>query len=226
MRRRSFVLLPLLLAVPAAARAETAQRLPDPALDTPSQAATETAILAGGCFWGVQAVFQHVKGVSTAISGYSGGAKETAEYETVGTGRTGHAEAVQIVFDPRKISFGQILRIFFSVALDPTQLDRQGPDWGTQYRSEIFTASPEQDRVARAYIAQLDAAKSFPKPIVTRINPLKAFYPAEDYHQDYLQLHPDNGYIVINDQPKVANLKRLFPEAWNEKPTRVFPPRA
>jgi peptide-methionine (S)-S-oxide reductase len=198
---------------------EAATVLPAPALDNPRSAGpTQTAVLAGGCFWGVQGVYQYTKGVKQVLSGYSGGDKSTAEYEKVGTGRTGHAESVQIVFDPREISYGEILRIYFSVAHDPTQLDRQGPDVGTQYRSEIFYADAQQKRVAEAYIAQLEKARVFRKPIVTRVEPLKGFYRAEAYHQDFLLLNPGYPYIVINDLPKIANLKRLFPEQYRDKP--------
>jgi peptide-methionine (S)-S-oxide reductase len=195
---------------------------PAPAVDQPLAAgATQTAVLAGGCFWGIQGVFQHVKGVSQVLSGYAGGDKATAFYEMVGSGGTGHAESVQIRFDPAQISYGQILRIFFSVAHDPTELDRQGPDEGTQYRSAIFYADPSQQRIAQAYIAQLGQAGIFAGPIVTRVDPLKGFFAAEAYHQDFLIGHPNSPYIVINDLPKVANLKRLFPDAWREQPVTV-----
>ena len=177
----------------------------------------QTAVLAGGCFWGIQAVFQHVKGVISATSGYAGGDARTAEYELVSTGETGHAESVKIVYDPAKITYGQLLRIFFSVAHDPTQLDRQGPDTGTQYRSSIFYTSAEQKRIAEAYIAQLDQARVFPDRIVTRIVPLPAFYPAEAYHQDYATRHPDNLYIVYNDAPKVEHLRQQFPDFYTGK---------
>jgi len=184
-------------------------------------------VIAGGCFWGVQAVFQHTKGVTNAVSGYAGGAKKDAEYYTVGSGRTGHAESVAVMFDPRQISYGKILQIFFSVAHDPTQLDRQGPDFGPQYRSEIFPQSEAQRKIARAYVAQLDAAKAFPKKIVTRIGDGKAeFYAAEDYHQDYATLHPTQPYIVYNDLPKVQNLKHMFPELYREQPVLVKEARA
>lgn len=198
---------------------ETAATLPAPAIDSPKTAGgLQTAVLAGGCFWGVQGVFQHTQGVRRVLSGYAGGDKSTAEYEKVSTGETGHAESVQVVFDPREISYGEILRIYFSVAHDPTELNRQGPDVGTQYRSAIFYADAQQRRIAQAYIAQLQKARSFARPIVTRVDPLKGFYPAEAYHQDYLILHPYQPYIVINDLPKIANLKRLFPEQYREKP--------
>jgi len=177
----------------------------------------QTAVVAGGCFWGIQAVFQHVKGVISATSGYSGGLQKTAEYELVSTGETGHAESVKITYDPSKITYGQILRVFFSVAHDPTQLNRQGPDEGTQYRSSIFYGSDEQKRVAEAYIQQLEKAKVFPRSIVTQVVPLKAFYPAEAYHQDYAAHHPDNPYIVYNDAPKVAHLREQFPDLYTGK---------
>ena len=174
----------------------------------------QTAVLAGGCFWGIQAVFQHVKGVISATSGYSGGASATAEYELVSTGETGHAESVQITYDPSQITYGKLLQIFFSVAHDPTQLNRQGPDDGSQYRSAIFYNGDEQKRIAEAYIAQLNQAKVFPRQIVTQVVPLKAFYPAEAYHQDYATRHPDNPYIVYNDAPKVAHLRQQFPDLY------------
>ena len=204
--------------------AEDARVIPAPIIDVDSSASpvlTETAILAGGCFWGVQAVFQHVEGVSEAVSGYAGGAAETAKYKMVGSGATGHAEAVAITYDPHKISYGALLQIYFSVAHDPTQLNYQGPDLGPQYRSAIFPTSVEQAQVARAYIAQLQAAKVFTDDIVTTIEPGKTFYPAEDYHQDYLTLHPTQPYIVYNDIPKVENLKKIFAENYIEKPTLV-----
>lgn len=182
---------------------------------------TETAVLAGGCFWGVQGVFQHVNGVTSAVSGYAGGNASTAVYEVVGSGSTGHAESVQISFDPRKVSYGRLLQIYFSVAHDPTELNRQGPDRGTQYRSTIFPTNSEQARVAKAYIAQLDKAKAFAKPLATTIELGKPFYPAEAYHQDFLTLNPNYPYIVINDLPKVANLKKLFPENYRSDPVLV-----
>jgi peptide-methionine (S)-S-oxide reductase len=193
--------------------------IPDPTVDTPLAATKgqETAVLAGGCFWGIQAVFEHLKGVIRATSGYSGGAANTAQYEKVSSGRTGHAEAVQVIYDPSQISFGQILKVFFSVAHDPTQLDQQGPDVGTQYRSAIFFASEDQKRISQAYVEQLGAAKVFHQHIVTQIVPLVAFYPAEAYHQDYVDHHPENMYIVINDLPKVENLKKQFPTLYVKK---------
>jgi peptide-methionine (S)-S-oxide reductase len=193
--------------------------LPDPAADNPLAAAKgrETVVVAGGCFWGIQAVFERLKGVLGATSGYSGGAANTATYEKVCSGRTGHAEAVEVVFDPSQISYGQILKVFFSVAHDPTQLNRQGPDHGTQYRSAIFYTSEDQKRISEAYVKQLDSAKVFGQPIVTQIVPLDAFYPAEDYHQGYMDLHPENMYIVINDYPKVENLRKHYPSLFVEK---------
>jgi len=190
--------------------------LPDPKVDTPlaASAGVHTAVFAGGCFWGVDAVFKHVRGVSEVVSGYAGGNANTASYDQVSFGRTGHAESVRITYDPARISYGQLLKVFFSVAHDPTELDRQGPDTGTQYRSAIFYASAEQERVAKAYIDQLQAAHAFRRPIVTVIAPLKAFYPAEAYHQNYLELHPDQPYIIINDLPKIAALKRQFPALY------------
>jgi peptide-methionine (S)-S-oxide reductase len=197
----------------------SAVAIPNPDVDNPLSATPgqETAVVAGGCFWGIQAVFEHVKGVIRATSGYSGGAANTAQYEKVCSGRTGHAEAVQVVYDPSQISFGQILKVFFSVAHDPTELNRQGPDTGTQYRSAIFFASEDQKRISDAYVQQLNAAKVFSKPIVTQIVPLDAFYPAEDYHQGYAETHPENMYIVMNDLPKVDNLQKQHPELFVEK---------
>jgi peptide-methionine (S)-S-oxide reductase len=193
--------------------------IPDPKIDNPLAAAKgqETAVMAGGCFWGIQAVFEHLKGVIRATSGYSGGAANTATYEKVCSGRTGHAEAVEVVFDPSQISYGQILKILFSVAHDPTELNRQGPDVGTQYRSAIFYVSEEQKRIGEAYVKQLDDAKVFGRPIMTQMVPLDAFHPAEDYHQGYAEQHPENMYIVINDLPKVANLKKQYPSLFVEK---------
>ncbi|MFL6827544.1 MAG: peptide-methionine (S)-S-oxide reductase MsrA [Bradyrhizobium sp.] len=201
--------------------AEDAVVIPAPALDAQASDGIQTAVLAGGCFWGVQGVFQHTSGVINAVSGYAGGSKATADYTMVSTGSTGHAEAVEIKYDPKKISYGKILQIFFSVAHDPTQLNRQGPDSGPQYRSAIFTANDEQKKVADAYIAQLNAAKVYKKPIVTKLGPLEAFYPAEPYHQDYLTLHPNQPYIAYNDLPKIENLKKLFAANYLDKPTLV-----
>jgi peptide-methionine (S)-S-oxide reductase len=193
--------------------------IPGPATDATkaTKPGEQTAVVAGGCFWGIQAVFQHVKGVTSAISGYSGGNAGTAEYEVVSTGETGHAESVKITYDPSQITYGELLRIFFSVAHDPTQLNRQGPDEGSQYRSVIFFGNDEQKKIAQAYIAQLDQAKVFPRAIVTQVVPLKAFYPAEAYHQDYATRHPDQPYIVYNDAPKVAHLRQQFPELYTGK---------
>ena len=201
--------------------AEDAVKIPPPAADAPAGDGIQTAVLSGGCFWGVQGVFQHTAGVTSAVSGYAGGSKTTATYEQVSSGTTGHAESVQIKYDPKKISYGKILQIFFSVVHDPTQLNRQGPDSGTQYRSAIFTTSDEQKTVAEAYIAQLNAAKVYGKPIVTKIGPLQGFFPAEAYHQDYLTLHPNQPYIAYNDLPKVENLKKLFADNYIDKPTLV-----
>ena len=201
--------------------AEEAVVIPAPAVDAAPASGIQTAVLAGGCFWGVQGVFQHTAGVVNAVSGYAGGTNATADYKAVSSGRTDHAESVEIKYDPKKISYGKILQIYFSVVHDPTQLNRQGPDVGPQYRSAIFTTSDEQKKVAEAYIAQLNAAKVFKKPIVTKLGPLEAFYPAEAYHQDYLTLHPNQPYIAYNDIPKVENLKKLFADNYIEKPTLV-----
>jgi peptide-methionine (S)-S-oxide reductase len=201
--------------------AEEAVIIPAPAMDAPASDGIQTAVIAGGCFWGVQGVFQHTAGVVNAVSGYAGGSRNTADYNMVSTGSTGHAESVEIKYDPKKISYGKILQIFFSVAHDPTQLNRQGPDSGTQYRSAIFTANDGQKKVADAYIAQLNAAKVYRKPIVTKVGPLEAFYPAEAYHQDYLTLHPNQPYIAFNDIPKVEALKKVFTQDYIEKPTLV-----
>jgi peptide-methionine (S)-S-oxide reductase len=223
-----------LLALPVAggalrtAQAQTAslsQALPVAKVDAVAPAAgkLETAVLSGGCFWGVQGVFQHVKGVKKVYSGYAGGPGALAQYEMVSTGKTGHAESVQVVFDPRQISYGEVLRIFFTVATDPTQVNMQFPDEGPQYRGEIFYASPDQKRVAEAYIQQLNDAHVFKKPIATRVDPLKGFFKAEDYHQDYLTRHPEQPYIATYDLPKVAMLRKVFPDRYVAKPTLVFP---
>ena len=211
--------------------AEPATVIPAPAVDAPKEASKDaskpgasglqTVVLAGGCFWGVQAVFQHVKGVSQAVYGYAGGTKETASYEVVSSGQTGHAEAVQVTFDPRQISYGRILQIYFSVAHDPTQLNRQGPDTGTQYRSAIFYQDESQKSIAQAYVAQLDKAGVFKRPIVTRIDALKGFYPAEAYHQDYATIHPNSPYIAFNDLPKVENLQHVFADLYRDRPVLV-----
>jgi len=193
------------------------EKLPAPAMDEHAGAGhSETAVFAGGCFWGVQTTFQRIKGVTATTAGYSGGTKETANYGAVSSETTGHAESVKVVFDPSRISYGTLLRVFFSVVHDPTQLNRQGPDVGTSYRSVIFFTTPEQEKIARAYIAQLDAAKAFPRKIVTEVVPLKAFYDGEDYHQDYAEKNPDNPYIQVCDIPKVAALKAQFPELFQE----------
>ncbi len=207
--------------------AEGARAVPMAALDEPAAPGTnsEVTVLAGGCFWGVQGVFQHVKGVSAAVSGYAGGDKQTAQYGTVSSGTTGHAESVQITFDPSQISYGRLLQIYFSVAHDPTELNYQGPDEGTQYRSAIFPTTPDQARVAKAYIDQLGQAHVFDAPIVTRIEPDRSFYPAEDYHQDFLTRRPSYPYIVINDLPKIDNLKRIFPDLYRTDPVLVLAQR-
>jgi peptide-methionine (S)-S-oxide reductase len=214
-----------LLHIGQAQAASPAQALPVPKIDvamtTPGK--TETAVLSGGCFWGIQGVFEHVKGVKKVYSGYAGGPASAAQYERVSTGMTGHAESVQIVFDPQVITYGEVLRIFFSVATDPTQVNMQFPDEGPQYRGEIFYADPEQQRVAEAYIRQLNDAHVYKKPIATRVDPLKGFYKAEDYHQDFLVRHPTQGYIATYDIPKVAMLREVFPDRYVAKPTTVFP---
>ena len=209
---------------PIANAFERAVAVPPPAMNdtlASTHGQTKTAVLSGGCFWGVQGVFQHVNGVIEAVSGYTGGARETAEYETVSTGRTGHAESVQITYDPSVITYGQLLQIYFSVVTDPTELNHQGPDHGTQYRSAIFFQNQQQKEVAQDYIAQLTKAGSFHDPIVTTLEPFNAFYPAEPYHQDFLTLNPTYPYIAINDMPKVDNLKRLFPSLYREQPVLV-----
>jgi len=213
-----------LLGAASAVAAESAAIIPPPALDQPAGAsAPQKAVLAGGCFWGVQAVFQHVKGVTAAVSGYAGGQADTAHYDTVSSGRSGHAEAVEITYDPAQVSYGQLLQIYFSVAHDPTQLDRQGPDSGPQYRSAVFPTDDSQRKVAEAYIAQLNKAGAYPKALATRIEPLQAFYPAEGYHQDYLVRHPYSMYIMVNDIPKVENLAKTFPDRYRDKPVLVNP---
>lgn len=212
----------LFLKIPLSGAAESGVALPPPKLDVPAaELHTEKAIFAGGCFWGIQGVFQHVKGVKNAVSGYAGGAADTAHYEIVSGGGTGHAESVEVTFDPTQISYGKLLQIFFSVALDPTQVNRQGPDTGTQYRSALFPTTAAQQRVAQAYIAQLDAAHAFAKPIATRIENYTGFYPAEAYHQNFLANHPNHGYIVINDLPKVRDLARVFPTQYRADPVLV-----
>jgi peptide-methionine (S)-S-oxide reductase len=228
MIRRWLALLPLagaLLAgcsVSGSASADGVARLPDPRLDpAPAQPGEQVAVFAGGCFWGVEAVFDHVRGVRQAWSGYAGGAADTATYDQVSDGDTGHAESVKVVYDPRQVSYGQLLKVFFAVAHDPTQRNRQGPDVGSQYRSVIFYATPQQRQAASAYIAQLTAAHAFDAPIVTQVVPLKGFYTAEAYHQDYAALHPDNPYIVYNDAPKVAHLKQWLPVLYRPRTQRV-----
>jgi peptide-methionine (S)-S-oxide reductase len=202
--------------------AEAAVAAPPPAVDEPAAGRhTETAVFAGGCFWGVQGVYQHVKGVTNAVSGYSGGKADTAHYEMVGSGSTGHAESVEVTFDPSQVSYGKLLQIFFSVVHDPTQLNRQGPDFGTQYRSAVFPMDDGQRKVAEAYIAQLGGAKVFKGPIVTRVEAYRGFYPAEGYHQNFLTLNPEYGYIVVNDLPKIDALQRLFPAQYMPKPVLV-----
>jgi peptide-methionine (S)-S-oxide reductase len=201
------------------AHAQDTRVLPAPAVDMPAgPGGLQTVVLSGGCFWGVQGVFEHVKGVDKAVAGYAGGAQDTADYDSVSTGSTGHAESVQVTFDPKQISYGHVLQIFFSVVLDPTEVNHQGPDDGTQYRSEVFATSADQARVAKAYIAQLGVQKLFDKPIATRVDMLPAFYAAEGYHQDFLVRHPDYPYIVFNDMPKVAALKAAFPGDYRETP--------
>jgi peptide-methionine (S)-S-oxide reductase len=204
-------------------RAAAAVTIPAPAIDEPAgtNGASETAVLAGGCFWGVQGVYQHVRGVSQAVSGYAGGNAATANYETVGTGTTGHAESVRITYDPGQVSFGQLLHVFFAIVVDPTKLDRQGPDVGNQYRSAIFPQNDTQKRIADAYIAQLNQAKVFGAPVVTRTDADSGFFPAEDYHQDYLNAHPTASYIAINDMPKVDGLKQMFPQLYRAQPVLV-----
>lgn len=201
------------------AAAEKAVKLPAPAFDTPvAVQGPHTAVFAGGCFWGVQAVFQHTRGVLNAVSGYAGGTRETANYQAVSTGTTHHAEAVQVTYDPAQISYGKLLQVYFSVAHDPTQLNRQGPDFGTQYRSAIFHTGEQQKEIAARYIAQLEAARAFRGRIVTQLAPLDAFHAAEDYHQDYATLHPDSPYIVAFDRPKIASLRTMMPEVFREAP--------
>lgn len=232
LRRASFAALSVALCAAASAyspatgnAAEQAVKIAPPAAEaaaSPDGKGLETAVIAGGCFWGIQAVYQHVKGVTNAVSGYAGGSEKDADYDRVSSGRTAHAEAVKVTFDPKVVSYGKILQVFFSVAHDPTQLNRQGPDSGPQYRTEIFPQSDAQAKTANDYIAQLDAAKAFKRPIVTKTGTMKAaFYPAEAYHQDYAIKHPFQPYIMINDTPKVTNLKATFPDLWRDKPVTV-----
>ena len=224
-RTLAAAMLAALLVSSGACAGEAPAAVPPPAVDNPSESGhQQTAVLAGGCFWGLQGVFEHVRGVQRVLAGYSGGARGAATYEEVSSGTTGHAESVQIVFDPAEVTYGKLLQIYFAVAHDPTQLNRQGPDSGTQYRSAIFYADEAQRRIAEAYIAQLGQDKVFRQPIVTRVDPLKGFYPAESYHQDYYLKNPDQPYIVFNDLPKIRNLKRLFPDSWREQPETVGAP--
>jgi peptide-methionine (S)-S-oxide reductase len=211
-----------MVALSCARADEPARSLPAPAFDAPKPVSgLQVAVLSGGCFWGMQGVFEHVKGVRQVLSGYSGGARNTAQYEEVSAGDTGHAESVKITFDPHEVTYGQLLRVFFSVAHDPTELNRQGPDSGTNYRSDIFAADSEQEKIARAYITQLDGLHAFSNRIATRVDRLAAFYPAESYHQDYLIRNPESMYIVVNDLPKIANLKRIYPDLYREAPATV-----
>jgi peptide-methionine (S)-S-oxide reductase len=226
--RPALIFTALLLASSFALRvlplaAESARSIPPPVIDEPAspEATSEVAVLAGGCFWGVQGVFQHAEGITSAVSGYAGGGADTAHYEMVGTNTTGHAEAVRVTFDPRRITYGRILQIYFSVAHDPTELNRQGPDVGTQYRSAIFPTNSEQTHIAEAYIARLNQAHVFDAPVVTKIEAGRDFYPAEDYHQDFLARNPRYPYIVINDLPKIETLKRLFPDLYRATPVLV-----
>ncbi|RDS79124.1 peptide-methionine (S)-S-oxide reductase [Dyella monticola] len=216
MQTRHFATLFALISLTACTAAATQATFPDPADDAPKTTmhGTQTAVLSGGCFWGMQSVFEHVRGVRQVWAGYSGGDASTAHYQDVSEGDTGHAESIEVQFDPAVISYGQLLKIYFAVAHDPTTLNRQGPDAGTQYRSEIFYANAQQQKIAQSYIAQINAAKVFDDSIVTLVQPLKGFYPAEDYHQDYARKHPDDPYIVINDAPKVAHLKQMFPAMY------------
>jgi peptide-methionine (S)-S-oxide reductase len=215
---RTLAMILTVLAGAVACQAGSGVAMPRPVVDEAKATARgkQTAVVAGGCFWGIQAVFQHVKGVRSATSGYSGGSMKNPDYEAVSSGQTGHAESVEIVYDPSKVTYGELLRVFFSVALDPTELNRQGPDQGTQYRSVIFYGNEEQKHIAEAYIAQLDQAKVFPRAIVTQVVALQKFYPAEEHHQNYAAMHPDDPYIVYNDAPKVANLKREFPDLYDK----------
>lgn len=226
MKLRQILLASCLLLTPATAFAESITMVPPAAMDQTASAKTETIVLAGGCFWGVQGVYQHLKGVTNAVSGYSGGKKETASYEIVSSGNTGHAESVEVTFDPKVVSLGKILQVYFSVVHNPTELNRQGPDSGTQYRSAIFTTSEDQTRIASAYIAQLDKAKAYSGPIVTKVSALDKFYPAEGYHQDYATLHPSQPYISYYDLPKIEGLSKLFPQDYRDKPVLVSDAKA
>jgi len=215
---RMVAMMLTVLAGTLACRAGSGAAVPAPVVDQTKATSKgkETAVVAGGCFWGIQAVFQHVKGVRSATSGYSGGTVKNPDYDAVSSGGTGHAESVKVVFDPSQVTYGELLRVFFSVALDPTELNRQGPDTGTQYRSVIFYSNDEQKHIAEAYIAQLDQAKVYPRKIVTQVVPLQAFYEAEGYHQNYATIHPSDPYIVFNDAPKVANLRKEFPDLYSK----------
>jgi peptide-methionine (S)-S-oxide reductase len=216
------LLLGVLTSVGACVAAEAPVVIPPPAADNSREhGSLQTAVLAGGCFWGLQGVYEHVHGVHEVLAGYAGGSRSTANYQDVGSGTTGHAESVKIVFDPAEVTYGKLLQIYFSVAHNPTELNRQGPDSGTQYRSSIFYSDDGQRHIAESYIAQLDKGKAFPQPIVTRLDPMRGFYPAETYHQDYYLKNPDYPYIVINDLPKIANLKALFPDYYQESPVRA-----
>ena len=227
MRSRLIPLLVTALVATGCARASEISKaqLPAPVLDNTAPAKTETAVLAGGCFWGMQGVFQHVKGVSAVVSGFAGGRKPDGGYEEVSSGTTGNAESIRIIFDPKQVSFGQILRVYFSV-MDPTELNYQGPDHGTQYRSAVFTTNADQKRVAEAYVAQLNKAHAFSSAIITEVTPFSAFSQAEDYHQDYLIHHPDQPYIAFNDLPKVSTFKKFYPQMYREQPVMVFPNRS
>jgi peptide-methionine (S)-S-oxide reductase len=212
------LMLAAMISRTGASASDKAMAIPAPVVDVQlAHGEVQTAVFSGGCFWGVQAVFQHVKGVKSATSGYTGGEASTAHYETVSTGETGHAESVEVKYDPSKVTYGELLRVFFSVAHDPTELNRQGPDEGTQYRSMISYTNDEQKKIAQSYIAQLAEARIFSGKIVTEVVPLKAFYPAEGYHQDYAELHPNNPYIAINDAPKVAHLKQQLPDLYRDR---------
>jgi len=227
MKLRQILLATAILLAPGyALAAESVTMVPPPALDQTAVTGPETIVLAGGCFWGVQGVYQHMKGVTSAVSGYSGGKKETASYEIVSGGDTGHAEAVEVTFDRGAVSLGKILQVYFSVVHNPTELNRQGPDSGTQYRSAIFTTNAEQEKIAKAYIAQLDKAKAYSDPIVTKVSSLEKFYPAEDYHQDYATIHPSQPYIAYYDIPKIENLSKLFPQDYRDKPVLVSEAKA
>lgn len=227
MKLRQILLATAILLAPGFALAgEDVTIVPPPALDQTTPAKSETIVLAGGCFWGVQGVYQHMKGVSSAVSGYSGGKKETASYEIISGGDTGHAESVEVTFDPKTVSLGKILQVYFSVVHNPTELNRQGPDSGTQYRSAIFTTSADQEKVAKAYIAQLDKAKVYSDPIVTKVSSLEKFYPAEAYHQDYATINPTQPYIAYYDLPKIENLSKLFPQDYRDKPVLVSEAKA